>query len=383
MNTRTTRKIDLVVTTIFEPSWLDGYLTDLRGFDQRDQVTIRVICDRKTPASVWAAAEQARRDGFDVSCPTLDEQATYLASLGLPDDFIPWNTDNRRNIGFLQAWEHGADVIVSIDDDNYCRRESPFFASHLAVGQRAADHPGRVAPSGWFNICSLLEIPGGAEVFPRGFPYAARTAARGEDVDIDGDARIAFNAGLWLSDPDVDAVTRLSLRPVATAAADEAVLLGHDTWSPINTQNTALMRDALPAYYYVRMGFPIQGMRIDRYGDILSGYFLQKCAKHLGDIARIGSPVADHIRTPHNLMQDLYHELAGMVVIEELVPWLQDVKLSGSSYADAYQSLAAAIADAASEFHGFVWDEGGRDFLVTTAENMDVWCRALCRLIGG
>jgi hypothetical protein len=377
-----TRKIDLVVTTIFEPSWLDGYLTDLKGFDGRDRVTLRIVCDRKTPASVWAAAADARAAGFDVSCPTLDEQAAYLTSLAVPEDFIPWNTDNRRNIGFLQAWEHGADVVISIDDDNYCRPGSEFFATHLVVGTVAGDDLARHAPTGWFNICSLLEIDGNPSVFPRGFPYAARASATGNEVDIDASAVIAFNAGLWLCDPDVDAVTRLSLHPVATAASDEAVLLGEDTWSPINTQNTALTRDALPAYYYVRMGFPIQGMRIDRYGDILSGYFLQKCAKHVGDVARVGSPVADHIRTPHNLMQDLYHELAGMVLIEDLVPWLQQLQLSGSSYTDAYESLADALAHAAAEFRGFVWDQGGRDFLAETARNMGIWRDALRRIDG-
>jgi hypothetical protein len=172
------------------------------------------------------------------------------------------------------------------------------------------------------------------------------------------------------------------LHPVATAASSEAVLLGVDTWSPINTQNTALMRDALPAYYYVKMGFPIQGMRIDRYGDILSGYFLQKCAKHLGHVARVGSPVADHIRSPHDLMQDLYHELAGMVLVEELAPWLQELQLSGRSYRDAYESLTAALADAAAGFHGFVWDQGGRDFLAETATNMRIWQDALRRIDG-
>ncbi len=75
----------------------------------------------------------------------------------------------------------------------------------------------------------------------------------------------------------------------------------------------------MAAYYYLRMGFPIKGLRIDRYGDILSGYFVQKCIRHLGDAVRIGDPVCKHIRTRHNLFKNLYHELAGMVLIEDLV----------------------------------------------------------------
>jgi hypothetical protein len=58
------RKIDLVVTTIFEPAWLPGYLDDLRVSGL--EATLRVIGDRKTPASVWQAADDARAEGFDV-----------------------------------------------------------------------------------------------------------------------------------------------------------------------------------------------------------------------------------------------------------------------------------------------------------------------------
>lgn len=372
------RKVDLVVTTIFEPKWLEGYLDDLRTSGL--EATLRIMCDRKTPANVWHAAADARAAGFDVVCPTLDEQVQYLAKIGVSEDFVPWNSDNRRNIGYLQAWESGTDVMISIDDDNFCRAGSDFFRTHLVVGQTVRSQQAAAVGPGWFNICSLLEIEGGTEVYPRGFPYYARGQQMGPCDSVDDDAIIAFNAGLWLRDPDVDAMTRLTLRPLATGTSDSSVIIGPSTWTPINTQNTALMREALPAYYYVRMGYPIQGMRIDRYGDILSGYFLLKCAKHLGDVARVGAPVADHIRTPHNLMQDLYHELAGMVLIEEVVPWLQDIHLSGSTYAETYASLADALEAQAASFSGFVWDQGGREFLTETAACMREWLQLIASL---
>ena len=137
--------------------------------------------------------------------------------------------------------------------------------------------------------------------------------------------------------------------------------------------DTGLMRAALPAYYYVRMGFPLQGLRIDRFGDILSGYFVQKCAKHLGHVVRIGDPVAEHKRTPHNLFKDLYFELAGMVIVEELLPWMIELKLEGGDYLTSYRALADAMEVAAPQFKGFIWDEGGREFLVDTAHCMRQW----------
>lgn len=372
------RKTDIVVTTIFEPAWLDGYLTNVEAHGHKDATTIRIICDRKTPDSVHAAADAARARGFNIDCPTLAEQSEYLKRIGLDDSFIPWDTDNRRNIGFLRAWGSGADVLVSIDDDNYCRADSDFVGAHHVVGGLLAKARANYAGSGdWYNICELLNAQISDPFFARGYPYAARNkqsqAQMGALPEDASRQRVAVNAGLWLDDPDVDALSRLAQGPRVDSAKPDAVVLAPETWSPINTQNTALIRDAIPAYYYVRMGFPIKGMAIDRYGDILSGYFLQKCAKHLGDAVRFGDPVAEHHRSPHNLFKDLYHELAGMVIVEELLPWLRELTLEGDNYMQAYASLADALSRDAERFTGFVWDDGGRDFLRDTADCMRRW----------
>lgn len=379
-------QVDIVVTTIFEPGWLQGYIDNLRAHGREQDVTIRIICDRATPASVAVAAARAAHSGMRIDCPTLEEQSTYLAAIGVPDSLIPWSSDNRRNIGFLRAWEAGSDVLISIDDDNHCRPESDFVGEHLAVGrscqQAGLEAEARGGP--WFNICSLLDGPE-ATIHPRGFPYAARGAAEATVGDLQADTAartIAANAGLWLDDPDVDAITRLALAPRATAAHPTSLVLAPGTWSPINTQNTAVRRAAVPAYYYVRMGFPLQGMRIDRFGDILSGYLLERCAEHLGEVIRVGSPVADHRRSPHDLFKDLYHELAGIVLVEELVPWLRELRLTAATYVDAYAEVAEALAADAHRFHGFVWDEGGRDFLVDTATCMQEWVGVLSNLHG-
>jgi hypothetical protein len=376
-----TRATDIVVTTIFEPAWLQGYLDNIARHGHKDHVTLRIICDRKTPATVLAAAARAASAGFKVDCPTLDEQAEYLRKVGAPDDLVPWNTDNRRNIGFLRAWQAGAEVLISIDDDNYCRADSDFIGAHHVVGAAAGAHPRATYAGGapWFNPCSLLDFDSAGAIYPRGYPYPARRAgAAATPVPLPEDARnraISINAGLWLDDPDVDALTRIALAPRARAAPRPAVVLAPETWSPINTQNTALVRDAIPAYYYVRMGYPLRGLRIDRFGDILSGYFVQKCAKHLGHAVRFGSPVADHRRSPHDLFKDLYHELAGIVVVDEVLPWLQELKLAGGNYAEAYASLADALAGHAQSLRGFIWDDGGREFLVDTAQCMRTWLK--------
>jgi hypothetical protein len=368
------RRADIVVTTIFEPKFLDGYVENIRRHGH-DAARIIIIPDRKTPASVY---ERAKFHG--VICPTLDEQEAFLDRFPSMAKRIPYDSDNRRNVGFLMALDGGAELLISIDDDNYCLDDSDFVGEHLAAGESVSDDEIH-SSDGWFNICSLLDANTPAEIWPRGFPYFARRREKHVTRRPAAPSRAAMNVGLWLSDPDVDALTRLALAPNIDAFRGGSVRLATGTWSPINTQNTAIVRDAITAYYYVRMGFSLGGLRIDRYGDICSGYFLQKCVKARGEAIRVGTPVADHRRTPHNLFKDLSQELAGMVLLDDLLDWLVNVKLDGSSYHDLYAALADAIEEKAATMRGFVWDEGGREFLHDTAANMRAWLEAVA-LIG-
>jgi len=374
----------IVVTTIYEPQFLSDYLANLARFGGREGTTIYIIPDRKTPRSVSTAAAEAGRAGFQVRCPEASEQQEFLAHLGVPADFIPWNTDNRRNVGFLAALADGCDVLISIDDDNFCLADVDFVGDH-----REALHPGNgtlrngdalTDGHGWFNPCALLRYERDARIFPRGFPYAARGTAVPRAAHATAPTLtqpVAINAGLWLGDPDVDAITRLAIGPRATAFEPPSVVLGPDVWMPIDSQNTALTRAAVTAYYYVRMQYPVRGLVLDRFGDIFSGYFVQKCAKHLGQAVRVGTPVADHRRSPHDLIQDLYHELAGVALLEDFAPWIREERLEGTTYRDAYASLAEHIEAGAGRFVGHFWDEGGRDFLRATSRNMRTWLDAL------
>jgi hypothetical protein len=125
------------------------------------------------------------------------------------------------------------------------------------------------------------------------------------------------------------------------------------------------------------MGFPLRGMKIDRFGDIWSGYFLQACARAAGEAVRVGGPIADHHRQTHNLFVDLHQELAGIVLTEDLLPWLRELQLGGSSYLDSYGELAEAIDEQSDRFTGFIWDDGGREFLHETAAHMRTWIAAI------
>jgi hypothetical protein len=88
------------------------------------------------------------------------------------------------------------------------------------------------------------------------------------------------------------------------------------------------------------MGASIGGLKIDRYGDILAGYFANKVINTIGDRITVGRPLTKHIRNPHNYFKDLMHELYGMILVEHLCDLLETVELSGTSYEDCYLELA-------------------------------------------
>ena len=374
-------RASLVFTTIYSADVLDAYYENFERFGHLEQVEVIVIPDRKTPPETYQRAQRMNHQGMRTSCPTLDEQNDYLRGAGFPPELVPYNSDNRRNVGYLMALASGSDFLISIDDDNYCTAEQDAFAEHSVVCKGPAEYPTVSSQTGFYNICDLLELERPVPVYARGFPYFARhkdEAARPAAATVD----VHLNAGLWTLDPDIDALTWLVCLPRVRSFKGESVVLAGDTWSPINTQNTALRRDAIPAYYFLKMAYPISGIPIDRYGDIFSGYFVQACTKHLGGAIRVGSPYAEHRRNSHNYMRDAINEIACIAVLEDLLPWLAEVKLTGNSYIESYASLSHAIADAVEHFHGSIWTDATRGYFHQAAHYMRAWLKACAGLTG-
>src|SRR4051812_26203117 len=100
----------LVVTTIFPPAFLEGYLQQVREHGREHPVRLIVIIDPKPPPGVAEACPAARQAGLRVDSPPLDEQTAFLSRLGVPGDWIPFDTDNRRNVGYLMALDGKGDL---------------------------------------------------------------------------------------------------------------------------------------------------------------------------------------------------------------------------------------------------------------------------------
>jgi len=375
----TSRSASIVLTTINDPVLLEGYFENLEKFGHLESVKVFVIPDKKTPPEAYRRCQGLSRKGMDITFPDIDRQESYLSKVGFAPHLVPYNSDNRRNIGYLMALESGTDFVISIDDDNYCRSDEDFFGAHAIVSDGRTEAE---IVSGddtvWYNICDMLELDREGTAYARGFPYYARHKSSKVEHRV-GEATIHINAGLWLLDPDVDAISWLVNPAHAVKFRGKSVVLGDKVWSPVNTQNTGLLREAVAAYYFVRMGYPLAGMPIDRYGDIFSGYFVGACARHLGAAIRVGTPVAEHRRNSHNYMKDAANELACIMVLEDLLPWLtEQAKLSGTTYPEVYLSLACGIEDVVEHFSGGIWTDATRAYFHQMAYCMRQWAN-VCR----
>ena len=378
----TETRATVVLTTIFETPVLETYYANFARYGRLGQVEVIVVPDQKTPPAVFAGCRELSQRGLGCRCPSLEEQEAFLNSVGLPAHLVPYNSDNRRNVGFLMALASGADFLISLDDDNYCLPEGDVFAAHAVVTAGEGEHAVVESPNRFFNFCDLLEFNQAAAPYPRGYPYFARRSDH-PTIRTVGRAEVHMNAGLWLCDPDVDAITWLVSAPHVVGFKGDSVVLGLNTWSPVNTQNTALRREAIPSYYFVRMGYPVGGASIDRYGDIFSGYFAQACVKQVGGLVRAGAPVADHRRNSHNHLRDATREWPCILVLEDLLPWLAEVKLSGNSHLEAYLSLSHELDEVVEKIHGSVWNEATRGYFHQMSYYMRRWLGACKGILGG
>lgn len=362
-------KAYVVVTTINVPYLLKDYADNFEKFGHKNEVGFIVIGDMKTPKEAKGICDELQERGFEAIHMDVDAQREWLKRFPELDEIIPYNSDNRRNIGFLIALEKGAEVVLSIDDDNFVRPDEDWFTHHSIVG-RIHELEAVESSDGWFNICTLLKTTPDRIIYPRGYPHSKRW--KQSEIKINKEnKKVMLNLGLWDGEPDVDAVTRLHEPVKVEGDRSRKIMLAKGTNSPINTQNTAIHRDAMPAYYYIPMGFTVHGNKIDRYGDIWSGFFVKKIIDHMGDTVSIGGPIVIHNRNPHNLLKDLKEELAGMILTESLVSILDSIQLTSKTYLDSYRELAEKLQEAIKVSDEI--DDETKSYFYYIVNGMKIW----------
>jgi hypothetical protein len=117
------------------------------------------------------------------------------------------------------------------------------------------------------------------------------------------------------------------------------------------------------------MNASLKGLKIDRYGDIWSGFLVKKAIDKMNERVTIGKPIVDHRRNSHNYLKDLRHELWGMILTEEIVKWLEQLQLESNNYFDIYLEMANGLQKLKNNFQEYAI----RKYLEKIAHAMNIW----------
>jgi len=330
------KKFAIVTTTINNPTLLDDYAADSLNSGYGN-LSFIVVGDKKTdPAAKGFVNGLNEKYPFEFIYMDPNDQISYLKKYPSLETFLPWNCVQRRNVGILYAYEKKADIIITIDDDNFIA--VPGFLDGHALVDSQNDIKHLKSDSKWLNICDFLEDKNEREFFVRGFPISERKMSRLPKYECQLNRKVVVNGGLWLGDPDIDAITRLtSPIDVYKYSRNDNFALDKDVWCPFNSQNTALSSEVIPAYFL--------SPHIGRFDDIWASYFVKRVADYFNHSIAFGFPLVKQERNDHNLWNDLELELFGNKNTERLVEWMRSAKITGNTYKDVSLSLINEIKD--------------------------------------
>ena len=329
------KTFSLITTTINFPKLIIDYAKDAINNNQIIEEII-IVGDLRTPLEVKPFCLNIEKK-YKIKCTYLTpkDQDIFLKKYSSIKKFIPWNCIQRRNIGLLKFYENRSDIAVLIDDDNFIRNNN-YFKSHEHVGSITKI---RVIESktGYWNVCEMLKDTRDIKFYHRGHPLSKRWLSNEHKKIIKNlEGRVVVNAGLWFDDPDVDALTRLfypiEVRKVSKFFKDKSSP-SFNNYSPFNSQNTAILRELIPAYFL----FPYIG----RYDDIWASYIIKRIANIKRDYVTYGNPIVIQNRNVHDYLKDFEQEKFGLRFNDCFIDILNSVKLEKKdSYQLAYSNLA-------------------------------------------
>lgn len=240
-----------------------------------------VVGDKKTP----------HEDYKKLNCLYMhpDEQEKRYPKLS---QLIGWNSIQRRNLGYVFAYQAGADIVATVDDDNIPYKN---WGQNLSL-EKPITAARYTTPNPVFDPLSVTEYP---ELWHRGYPIQLMKDRFDNYYEGEEQRKFLVQADLWDGDPDVDAICRMMYAP--QVKFDKKYLpFFSDKPSPFNSQNTFLSRKVLP-YFFL---FP----HIGRMDDIWASYLVQ--SKFPKSVVYCAPSVVQK-RNEHNLMDDMRAEMLG------------------------------------------------------------------------
>ena len=215
---------------------------------------------------------------------------------------LPWNHYSRKNIGYLYAIEHGARVIYETDDDNIIMGDSITYLPVHAPTMHCCTKSHAINPYEYF---------GQSSVWPRGYPLSHIT----KKIPVEYEEQtscVPIQQGVVNSDPDVDAIFRLTHGAETTFEEKPALSLPRNTLCPFNSQNTLFHQEAF-------WGLLLPITTSFRVCDIWRSYWVQRLLWDMHASLCFTSPTAVQYRNAHNLLKDFADEIDMYLNTERLI----------------------------------------------------------------
>tara|TARA_Y100000004_G_scaffold194508_1_gene259303 strand:- start:188 stop:1099 length:912 start_codon:yes stop_codon:yes gene_type:complete len=297
----------IVTTTINPPT-----LATIK-YSRIEDWTLIVVGDKKTPHE-----EYERLNCIYLSPEEQEKKYPNLSKA------IGWNSIQRRNIGFVEAYNLGADIVATVDDDNIPYEN---WGKNVVVGE-TTEIDIYTTDLGVFDPLSVTEH---TSIWHRGYPIELVPMRSAIQYGGKLNRKVLVQADLWDGDPDIDAMARLSQSPIVKFDKIQGPY-GSTSISPFNSQNTFLAREVIP-YYSV---FPYVG----RMDDIWGSYVLQH---HFPNSVCYNKASVYQDRNVQDLVTNLENEIIGYRhtgnLVRSLDTWEDIVPKETLNYWYAYREL--------------------------------------------
>lgn len=273
----------IIITSIFPPT------EAVKKFAKISEWQLIVVGDKKTPLN-WKLK--------NVIYLSPNKQLKLFPKIAKS---LPWNSYSRKNLGYLYAIKQDADIIADTDDDNI-----PYsnWGNNLSFESQFNTVDGK----GFVNAYKYFT---NEFIWPRGYPLD-KILRNTERKIIPKKQKVGVWQFLADSDPDVDAIYRLTINKMVKFIKNKPIVLEKNTICPFNTQNTVVIKKLFPLLFLP----PFVSIR---FVDILRGLVAQPLIWQLG--FRLGFDQATVIqkRNPHNFLKDFELEIPMYLNSEKVV----------------------------------------------------------------
>lgn len=273
----------LILTSINEPTLATIKYAEI---SEKKNWKLIFIGDIKTPHKSYQELE-VKYKNFKYLSP--EEQENLYPDLS---NSIGWNKCQRRNIGFVYAYDNGADILATSDDDNIPYDD---WGDNLYVGKKISVD---CYENKRVNVFDPISVTEHKNLWHRGYPIEFVNNKNENEYKGKIEREVLVQADFWDGDPDIDAVCRITQKPIVKFQKFEPFC--STQISPFNSQNTFLSRKVIP-YYTV---LPYIGRMDDIWGSYILQYFFPN------SVIYCKSTVYQD-RNDHNLVNNMVDEIIG------------------------------------------------------------------------